>query len=144
VLVTELTVDEPGQQARLQDRDVPPGPGPYHLPIPVRRCPGAADHQDPVMTSYLPLTCLAATLARCGCPGAAADPERLRLRRRHRRLRGPARLVARRTRDGSVLGLAERLTTSIQTCWPFIIAVALRRTQHPRPGLAARGREQDR
>ena len=40
------------------------------------------------------------------------------------------------TRDGSVLGLAERLTTSIQTCWPFIIAVALRRTQHPRPGLA--------
>jgi hypothetical protein len=28
------------------------------------------------------------------------------------------------TRDGSVLGLAERLTTSIQTCWPFIIAVA--------------------
>ena len=32
------------------------------------------------------------------------------------------------TRDGSVLGLAERLTTSIQTCWPFIIAVALHRT----------------
>ncbi|HEV2256706.1 MAG TPA: DUF998 domain-containing protein [Streptosporangiaceae bacterium] len=30
------------------------------------------------------------------------------------------------TRDGSILGLAERLTTSIQTCWPFIIAVALR------------------
>ena len=24
---------------------------------PVLRCPGAADHQDPVMTSYLPLTC---------------------------------------------------------------------------------------
>src|SRR6266404_4146379 len=43
------------------------------------------------------------------------------------------------TRDGSVLGLAERLTTSIQTCWPFIIAVALRRTQHPRPGLATSG-----
>ncbi len=31
------------------------------------------------------------------------------------------------TRDGSVLGLAERLTSSIQTCWPFIIAVTLRR-----------------
>ena len=31
------------------------------------------------------------------------------------------------TRDGSVLGLAERLTTSIQTCWPFVIAVATRR-----------------
>jgi hypothetical protein len=38
------------------------------------------------------------------------------------------------TRDGSVLGLAERLTSSIQTCWPFIIAVALRRTARPRPG----------
>ena len=64
------------------------------------------------------------------------------------------------TRDGSVLGLAERLTSSIQTCWPFIVAVALRRTRHPRPGLAiggnggvkdgatararARGRKQDR
>ena len=43
------------------------------------------------------------------------------------------------TRDGSVLGLAERLTSSIQTCWPFIIAVALRRTRRPRPGLAAGG-----
>ena len=32
------------------------------------------------------------------------------------------------TRDGSLLGLAERLTTSIETCWPFIIAVAVRRT----------------
>jgi hypothetical protein len=31
------------------------------------------------------------------------------------------------TRDGSVLGLAERLTSSIQTCWPFVIALALRR-----------------
>src|SRR6266478_3296623 len=64
------------------------------------------------------------------------------------------------TRDGSVLGLAERLTSSIQTCWPFIIAVALHRTRRPRPGPAtggsggvkdgatararARGRRQDR
>jgi hypothetical protein len=39
------------------------------------------------------------------------------------------------TRDGSVLGLAERLTSSIQTCWPFIIAVALRRTRRPQAGL---------
>jgi hypothetical protein len=39
------------------------------------------------------------------------------------------------TRDGSVLGLAERLTSSIQTCWPFITAVALRRTR-----CGARGR----
>ena len=43
------------------------------------------------------------------------------------------------TRDGSVLGLAERLTSSIQTCWPFTVAVALRRTRRPRPGLAAGG-----
>jgi hypothetical protein len=43
------------------------------------------------------------------------------------------------TRDGSVLGLAERLTSSIQTCWPFIVAVALRRTRRPRPGVATGG-----
>jgi len=43
------------------------------------------------------------------------------------------------TRDGSVLGLAERLTSSVQTCWPFIVAVALRRTLRPRPGRAAGG-----
>jgi hypothetical membrane protein len=43
------------------------------------------------------------------------------------------------TRDGSVLGLAERLTSSIQTCWPFIIALTLRRTRRPRPGLAIGG-----
>jgi hypothetical membrane protein len=36
------------------------------------------------------------------------------------------------TRDGSALGLAERLTSSIQTCWPFIIAVAQRRTGRSR------------
>jgi hypothetical membrane protein len=42
------------------------------------------------------------------------------------------------TRDGSVLGLAERLTSSIQTCWPFIVAVALRRTRR-RSGLAIGG-----
>ncbi|HEV2253969.1 MAG TPA: hypothetical protein VGS06_12315 [Streptosporangiaceae bacterium] len=43
------------------------------------------------------------------------------------------------TRDGSILGLAERLTTSIQTCWPFIIAVALRRTRRPRSRLTTSG-----
>jgi len=45
------------------------------------------------------------------------------------------------TRNGSVLGLAERLTSSIQTCWPFIIAVALRRTRCPRLGLPTSGAE---
>jgi hypothetical membrane protein len=50
------------------------------------------------------------------------------------------------TRDGSVLGLAERLTTSIQTCWPFITAVALHRTRRPSPGPATgrSGRVKDR
>jgi hypothetical protein len=48
------------------------------------------------------------------------------------------------TRDGSVLGLAERLTSSIQTCWPFIVAVALRRTRsrpaaHAQPERPAPG-----
>jgi Protein of unknown function (DUF998) len=43
------------------------------------------------------------------------------------------------TRDGSVLGLAERLTSSVQTCWPFTVAVTLRRTQRPGPGPAAGG-----
>ena len=43
------------------------------------------------------------------------------------------------TRDGSLLGLAERLTSSIQTCWPFIIAAALRRTRRPPPGPATGG-----
>ena len=43
------------------------------------------------------------------------------------------------TRDGSVLGLAERLVSSIQTCWPFTVAVTLRRTRRPRPGLAIGG-----
>jgi hypothetical protein len=38
------------------------------------------------------------------------------------------------TRDGSVLGLAERLMSSIQTCWPFIIAITVRRTRRPAPG----------
>jgi hypothetical membrane protein len=51
------------------------------------------------------------------------------------------------TRDGSVLGLAERLTSSIQTSWPFIVAVALRRAE-PRsqiitelPGGPAEGQD---
>jgi hypothetical protein len=43
------------------------------------------------------------------------------------------------TRDGTVLGLAERLTTSIQTSWPFISAVALRRTRRSPRGLAIGG-----
>jgi hypothetical protein len=46
------------------------------------------------------------------------------------------------TRDGSVLGLAERLTSSFQTCWPFIIAVALRRSRRPRAGPGHRRERQ--
>jgi hypothetical membrane protein len=63
------------------------------------------------------------------------------------------------TRDGSVLGLAERLTSSIQTSWPFTVALTLapappsrpgnrreRRGEgrgHRRPGPAATGRTGD-
>ena len=37
------------------------------------------------------------------------------------------------TQGGSALGLAERLTSSVQITWPFIVALALRRP--PRPTL---------
>ena len=30
-------------------------------------------------------------------------------------------------KGGGDLGLAERLTTSAQACWPFVVALALRR-----------------
>jgi hypothetical protein len=39
------------------------------------------------------------------------------------------------TQGGRDLGLAERLFLSIETCWPFIVAIALR---HPGPGRCAR------
>ncbi len=32
------------------------------------------------------------------------------------------------TQGGSDLGLAERLSVSIETCWPFVVAIALRQT----------------
>jgi hypothetical protein len=35
------------------------------------------------------------------------------------------------TQGGSLLGLAERLTSGIQTCWPFIVALALQRAPAP-------------
>jgi Protein of unknown function (DUF998) len=38
------------------------------------------------------------------------------------------------TQGGSDLGLAERLFLSIETCWPFIVAIALRQTTRPRTG----------
>jgi hypothetical protein len=42
------------------------------------------------------------------------------------------------TQGGDILGLAERLTSSVQITWPFIVAVALRRTgsRPPRPEQA--------
>jgi 4-amino-4-deoxy-L-arabinose transferase-like glycosyltransferase len=51
------------------------------------------------------------------------------------------------THGGSLLGLAERLTSSLQTSWPFVVAVALRRasacgrsTAAAAPARAARPR----
>jgi hypothetical membrane protein len=47
------------------------------------------------------------------------------------------------TQGGSDLGLAERLSSSVETCWPFVVAVALwnagraRRPGGGGPGLAA-------
>ncbi|HUZ23146.1 MAG TPA: DUF998 domain-containing protein [Streptosporangiaceae bacterium] len=41
------------------------------------------------------------------------------------------------TQGGSVLGLAERLTSGIQTSWPFIVAIALRRATSPGAPAAA-------
>jgi hypothetical membrane protein len=43
------------------------------------------------------------------------------------------------TRDGSALGLAERVTTTVQMSWPFFVALALRRSQ---PGAYGFGRPQ--
>lgn len=42
------------------------------------------------------------------------------------------------TRDGSLLGLAERLDSSVQTTWPFVVAVALRRSPDAPPGPVQR------
>ena len=36
------------------------------------------------------------------------------------------------TQGGRDLGLAERLFLSIETCWPFIVAIALRQATRPR------------
>jgi hypothetical protein len=45
------------------------------------------------------------------------------------------------TQGGSVLGLAERLTSSIQTTWPFVVALALRTpSRTPRPASPASNR----
>ena len=37
------------------------------------------------------------------------------------------------TQGGSDLGLAERLSVSTETCWPFVVALALRQTTRPYP-----------
>jgi len=41
--------------------------------------------------------------------------------------------VVTETPGGRVLGLAERLTASVETTWPFIVALALRRVRTPTP-----------
>jgi hypothetical protein len=38
------------------------------------------------------------------------------------------------THDGSALGLAERVTTTVQMSWPFVVALALRHSQSGRIG----------
>jgi len=43
------------------------------------------------------------------------------------------------TQGGSVLGLAERLASSIQITWPFVVALALRRSLgRPPQGLSGK------
>ncbi len=44
------------------------------------------------------------------------------------------------TRGGSDLGLAERLDTGVQTCWPFVVALALRHAARDRPDGESAGR----
>jgi hypothetical membrane protein len=46
--------------------------------------------------------------------------------------------LASETQGGSDLGLVERLTSSVETCWPFIVAVSLRCAGR-RPGAGASG-----
>jgi hypothetical protein len=49
------------------------------------------------------------------------------------------------TRNGAALGLAERVSSSLQTCWPFVVALALSRSapdrqdDHERPCVLDRG-----
>jgi hypothetical protein len=49
------------------------------------------------------------------------------------------------TQGGADLGLAERLSVSTETCWPFVVAAALRQTTRPGtdPSRRTCGREQD-
>jgi hypothetical membrane protein len=51
--------------------------------------------------------------------------------------------VVAETRGGTYLGLAERLASSIPTCWPFVVAIALRRSA-PRTPCADRADRADR
>jgi hypothetical membrane protein len=52
--------------------------------------------------------------------------------------------------DGPQLGLAERVASSVQTCWPFVVGVALYRAQrpvlerHPQPGWQSAWSTQER
>ena len=56
---------------------------------------------------------------------AATDFEPPRLDRRDRSVSRPAVLAGGRDPGGSNLGMAERLTSSVQTSWPFVVAVVL-------------------
>jgi hypothetical membrane protein len=43
------------------------------------------------------------------------------------------------TQGGSDLGLAERLCSSVETCWPFVVALTLRAAGRPGPGTGGPG-----
>ena len=58
---------------------------------------------------------------------ATTPSERLRLRRVTAGFVGLLGWLLIEAQGGSLLGLAERLTSSLQTSWPFVVAVALRR-----------------
>jgi hypothetical protein len=41
------------------------------------------------------------------------------------------------TRDGDLLGLAERVSSSLQVAWPFVVALMLHRARHQQSNEAA-------
>ena len=69
---------------------------------------------------------------------ATTDFEPPRLGRRDHGVSRPALLAGDRDPGGSDLGMAERLTSSVQTSWPFVVAVVLWRHAARTRGPVAR------